>query len=438
MVQFTYTVKSTKSDSYQRRLTFLPVNELLSVPKLQFKQNCGEDNICTDYLRITFNFSGFSSVIIGRHTELNLTVNLQNDYEDSSYTVVHFFYPLGLSFRKVNVPEASRHIPISCVPSEQPDQNVNNVVCGVSTPSFPAGSKIIFSVAFGITAKSTWGEKLVITANVTSNNKDRILNESAYTNEIPIQHAVALILIRGEESTHYINFSAITPQTKAVEHIYVVENLQEVKNLPVTLTFSVAVALGSSQIWNITNVSNDKDASCKEIGEIHENCSNMEAQQKEQVILDFQNVVCKLFQCSIISLGQKEPHHFRIKGNVSSSLISQHVKDRKLFLASSALVEYNRTKYVSMFGQEGSPLSIEILTEVEIYEEVNNKLYAAGIIGGLVLLIAAILLLRKCGFFERHYKNKVSGQNEELSPENESPTTEIGNMTSDKTASGQE
>lgn len=50
-----------------------------------------------------FCSSSFSvqTLVVGSSLELNVTVTLWNEGEDSYGTVIHFYYPTGLSYRRV-------------------------------------------------------------------------------------------------------------------------------------------------------------------------------------------------------------------------------------------------------------------------------------------------------------------------------------------------
>ncbi|KAB0388456.1 hypothetical protein E2I00_002548 [Balaenoptera physalus] len=68
---------------------------------LPFEKNCGADHVCQDDLGISFGVSGLKTLIVGSNLELNLEVRVWNDGEDSYGTTITFFYPLGLSYRRV-------------------------------------------------------------------------------------------------------------------------------------------------------------------------------------------------------------------------------------------------------------------------------------------------------------------------------------------------
>ncbi|XP_059243360.1 integrin alpha-D-like, partial [Mustela nigripes] len=73
----------------------------LFTASLPFEKNCGQDHLCEGDLSINLSFSGLQTLVVGSSLELNVTVTLWNEGEDSYGTVVHFYYPAGLSYRRV-------------------------------------------------------------------------------------------------------------------------------------------------------------------------------------------------------------------------------------------------------------------------------------------------------------------------------------------------
>uniref|UniRef100_UPI00398F8889 integrin alpha-M-like n=1 Tax=Pristiophorus japonicus TaxID=55135 RepID=UPI00398F8889 len=105
--------------------------------KLPFEQECGTDNICTDHLRVRFNFAGTRFLVVGSYSTLTIDVTLENLGENSYFPVVTFWLPTGLSFRKTSIIQASRRSHIECDDSMNSKfSSVGKVVCRVNHPIF--------------------------------------------------------------------------------------------------------------------------------------------------------------------------------------------------------------------------------------------------------------------------------------------------------------
>lgn len=61
--------------------------------------------------------SSFSlqTLVVGSSLELNVTVSLWNEGEDSYGTVVHFYYPAGLSYRRVLETQVNSSLVLLCL-----------------------------------------------------------------------------------------------------------------------------------------------------------------------------------------------------------------------------------------------------------------------------------------------------------------------------------
>uniref|UniRef100_A0A670YT08 Integrin subunit alpha X n=1 Tax=Pseudonaja textilis TaxID=8673 RepID=A0A670YT08_PSETE len=80
-----------------------PPTLCVSFFQLPFEKNCGNDGLCEDILQTSFTFSGLQTLDVGLTPEFTVTASLQNQGEDSYGSTLRFFYPAGLSYRKVTL-----------------------------------------------------------------------------------------------------------------------------------------------------------------------------------------------------------------------------------------------------------------------------------------------------------------------------------------------
>ncbi|XP_049653060.1 integrin alpha-X, partial [Accipiter gentilis] len=73
---------------------------MVAVGTLPFEKDCGADNVCVDDLRISFDFSGLETVVVGVTDVVDVTVTLRNRGEDSYGTTVQLHHAAALSYRK--------------------------------------------------------------------------------------------------------------------------------------------------------------------------------------------------------------------------------------------------------------------------------------------------------------------------------------------------
>ncbi|MBZ3878652.1 Integrin alpha-D [Sciurus carolinensis] len=188
---------------------------------LPFEKNCGQDHICEGDLSVNFSFSGLQTLMVGSSLELNLIVTVWNEGEDSYGTVVNFYYPAGLSYRRVS------------------------------------GTQGTFVITFDISYKATLGDKLLVRANAS----------------------------RQEESTKYLNFSISDESTKKeAEHRYHVNNLGQ-RDLAISINFWVPILLNGVAVWDVVMMAPSQDCSIADCLRFHCDIPSFGIQEELDFIL---------------------------------------------------------------------------------------------------------------------------------------------------------
>ncbi|XP_078508746.1 integrin alpha-M-like [Lissotriton helveticus] len=398
--------------------------------QLLFEKNCGSDGVCQDYLKIAFNYSGLSSVVVGLSLELNITVSIRNDLEDSYNTLVQLFYPAGLSYRKVTLLESNRRLmSINCNTDVGPEEAaVRKSTCNINHPIFRESSRAVFVATFDVSPKATLGDKLLVTANITSDNGGTIANESSFQAALPVRYGVYVIASSLDESTKYINFSESDQEMrKSVQHMFQVNNLGQ-RDLPVIVTLQYPVELGTAQVWKTEDVLLWKNESvmCKSIGETP-GVPDFAEKMKTRPIVDCSVARCKRIQCNVTLLKVDQKVDFVIKGDVFSRWISQ-TNQQKVTLVSSAEITYDENKYAHLIDPKDTFVTSQVSTRVEVYKEYNYlPIIIGSSVGGLVLLALISAGLYKAGFFKRQYKEMLQQNDDSTSTADgpSAPATEV-------------
>lgn len=378
--------------------------------QLFFEKNCGSDGVCQDYLKIAFNFSGLSSVVVGLSLELNIAVSIRNDLENSYNALVQLFYPAGLSYRKVTLLESNRRVmSINCNTDVGPEEAaVRKSTCNINHPIFRESSRAVFVATFDVSSKATLGDKLLVTANITSDNGGTITNESSFQAALPVRYAVYVIASSLDESTKYINFSESDQEMrKSVQHMFQVNNLGQ-RDLPVIVTLQFPVELGTAQVWNTEDALLWKNESvmCKAVGETP-GAPDFAEKMKTRPIVDCSVARCKRIQCNVTLLKVDQKLDFVIKGDVFSRWISQ-TNQQKVTLVSSAEITYDENKYAHLIDLKDTFVTSQVSTRIEVYKEYNYlPIIIGSSVGGLVLLALISAGLYKAGFFKRQYKEML-------------------------------
>ncbi|XP_040828895.1 integrin alpha-X isoform X2 [Ochotona curzoniae] len=167
---------------------------------LPFEKNCGADHICQDDLAISFSISGLKTLLVGNHLELNLDVNVRNDGEDSYGTTITFSYPAGVSYRRVARIQAQSqlHSPRLTCDSVVPfgSQDASSTSCSLKHLIFRGGTQITFLATFDVSPRAKLGNRLLLTANVSSENNTPRTSKSFFQLELPVMYAVYVIVSR--------------------------------------------------------------------------------------------------------------------------------------------------------------------------------------------------------------------------------------------------
>lgn len=392
--------RSTKLPTHQPLLS--KDSQQVYITQLPFQKNCNDD-ICKDSLQISITYSGLSTLIVGLTPELNVTASIQNHGEDSYSTRMLFFFPAGVSYRKVTLLQPSiRVMNVKCnsAPASEEDAH-RNATCYVNHPIFWSGAKATFAVTFDVSADVDLGDTLLIAAEANSENGGNITKDMIHEAELPVKYSVFIITTTTEASTKYINFTAGEEEAgKTVEHRYEVKNLRE-RSIPVSVMFQIPIKLKGILVWNVTDVVPSKPQLAKCALE-RETLDAMNSEKLEHPLVDCSIASCKLIRCDILSLEMRQPLEFKIKGDVSFQW--SQIQLNKLTLVSSAQISYDETKYIQKEGFVQSQVHT-IVEHIEVYNYLPVIIGSS--IGGLVLLAIIAAVLYKVGFFKRQYKEML-------------------------------
>uniref|UniRef100_A0A8C2IYY9 Si:dkey-32n7.4 n=1 Tax=Cyprinus carpio TaxID=7962 RepID=A0A8C2IYY9_CYPCA len=419
--QLTFTFEGLPSANLKNiRPILLPGIKTTTDHNLDFEINCGHDEICVDDLRMDFSFSGSTNIEVGIMQEIDVAVFVENRGENSYNTLFSLNYPFGLSYRRIT----SKQGRVECVSLDSEQKGTfGETTCSISKPILKGNAQAVFHITYSIDKESTFDQKVRFTARINSGNDQHSqTSELSKEKSIGVKYAMYIALIRHEDSTLHINFTAQKNDTgKPVKQILKVEN--DFRELSFKVFIRVPVMLGEKSIWTNKNI---QIPGCVKQRDKRPVVTDFVEVIKKDRVVNCSVAVCAEFSCNV-TLIKNERMLYNITGNVSSGWIEQTGLGAGVFqLVSSASLDYNQSKYVffSSDSQQTVP-SVQINTQVEVYEEVNlTKEIAGGIIGGLLLLALITAALYKSGFFKSHYKQLL--ENAEESPE-EGPTTKYFN-----------
>ncbi|MXQ89875.1 hypothetical protein E5288_WYG014031 [Bos mutus] len=384
----------------------------LFTASLPFEKNCGQDHLCEGDLSVNLSFLGLETLVVGSSLELNVAVMVSNEGEDSYGTVISFYYPAGLSYRRTLAIQqpGQRPLRLACEAVPTGNEGLKSSGCSINHPIFREGIKGTFIITFDVSYKATLGDKFHLSANISSENNKPTSNKTTSQLELPVKYAVYTVISRQEESTKYFNFSASDQKSRReAEHRYRVNNLSQ-RELAISVHFWVPILLNGVVVWDVALVAPSQSLPCVSEREPPQQ-PDFQTQMPSSLVLDCSIADCLRFRCDIPSFGVQEELDFILKGNLSFGWASQLLQ-KKTLVVSMAEVTFNRSVYTQISGQEAFlRAQVEmVLEEYEVYSPMS--LLVSSSMGGLLLLALITALLYKCGFFKRQYKEMMDNKPE--------------------------
>ncbi|XP_040211787.1 integrin alpha-M-like [Rana temporaria] len=367
--------------------------------EIPFQKNCGGDGVCEDNLSLKIAFTGVSQVVVGVTLDVNVTVTVKNEGEDSYNTRVLIPFPSGLSYRMVSLVETgNRKVTVSCASLEA--QRVVN--CGVNRPILKPNTTAVFLVGFHVSPTAALGKTLILAANVNSDYRRAPTDRMMSSSQLGVRYAIYVTITSLEESSKFQNFSK---SDSTIQHIYRVRNLGQ-RSLPLTVIFMVPVRVGETSIWQSWNItSSEPDLStCTEAREAP-GVENYQEILARTPILNCSVGWCVRVECEIQDLKVQSSLNFTISGSVTKESVTQ-TGQQKISLQTSAEIRYDSQTYAHILEQNQRFVRTQTQTTLEINVEYNYfPIIIGSSVGGLVLLALIAAGLYKLGFFKRQYKN---------------------------------
>ncbi|XP_004691727.1 PREDICTED: integrin alpha-X [Condylura cristata] len=366
---------------------------------LPFEKNCGADHVCQDDLGISFDFPGLNTLLVGSNLELSMRVRVWNDGEDLYGTTATFSYPAGLSYRRVTGDQAqlhSRSLRLTCDSTLARSQGTWLTRCSLNHLILREGVQITFIITLDVSPKAMLGDHLLLSANVSSENKSPQTRKTTFQKELPVKYAVYTVINSHEQSTKYLNFSASEEEkSSAIQHRFEVNN-QGHRDLPISVNFWVPVELNHVAVWTEVKVIHAQNTSIQCSAERTEpTVADFLTHMQKNPVLDCSVAGCLRFRCDIPSFGVQEELGFILKGNLSFGWVSQ-TQQKKVQIVSRAEILFNGSTYSQFPGQEAF-LRAQVETVLEEYEASSAQ---------------------QVGFFKRHYQDMMQEANGQTVPGN--------------------
>ncbi|XP_062993723.1 integrin alpha-X-like [Elgaria multicarinata webbii] len=391
-----------------------PETNMSTMIQVPFEQDCGPDDICVSDLRVSFNFSGSKGLPLSPNFILNVTVKLENAGETAYEPRLSFYYSPVLSYQGASVLRSNWRLSPACeMHGSQGNASVRHSFCRFSPPALKRGVQAFLQFSFRSSKGSSWPDKFVyFTVQAHSRNENDTLSDNEATDRLPVLYPVNVI-VKGLESTTYLNFSTNDPEKKILTHAYEVQNV-DANPTPVNVTFELPLETELGFFWNVTPVHRDvmNQFSCTSPLTLK---AGIKAKDLEGPTTRgcLGASVCTKVQCLITSLSQGQKVTFNFSGEFYRQDNSVKLESKKVHLRSEASVVVDETKF---FQDQPKEFHFrQISTELELISPFDPvPIIAGSTVGGILLLAILVGVLYKVGFFKRnrvpHPDESAAGQ----------------------------
>ncbi|XP_077305921.1 integrin alpha-L-like [Lithobates pipiens] len=340
-------------------------------------QLCGSGGSCEPDFHLLLTMD---HLVVEDGASFSVFLKLHNKGDNAQRVKLWVNYSTGLSFRKVNITEASRRISLLCE-----DLETRSLSCNVSHPIMRRASWADIHIMFGIVTNVSWPDRVQLSFQVTSENDGNKTNvTNKVTRDIPVLYPINIISRRVENSTKYILFTKKEERSN-VTHAYQIQNLG---SSLVDTEFMVTVRTPGEEtgdlVWDYHVTRWVTSGSCEEpdLNQVPEGSTKLPGNQ--------------VFLCRV-------EQHGTINIQVTGILRPRHAwtETKSVNLSTEVMVGYNETRYHSQLGRKFH--HVQVMTQVDLVVPPNHvPLIVGGTVGGVVLLSLLCALLYKCGFFKRN------------------------------------
>ncbi|XP_030078286.1 integrin alpha-E isoform X2 [Microcaecilia unicolor] len=355
--------------------------------ELPYERDCNNKPKCVAALNLTTNLSG-EELVVGETKDVTMNVSLANDGDDSYLTTLVMTYPKNLQFRKI-VELLSLSIectkPVSIT-------FYSSMTCKISHPIFKK-SVAHFSVIWQLDEAvfPDPGLPATISINITSANEgaEPIVEHK----NIPVKHFFNAVLTKQTPDT-YVNISQGSNERKNIDFRFNI-NGENPYGVPVILKVLIPTEKKGHKIMSVKEFHKTQNTTqC----EILNSCGLPTQTQFSGTNWDCTMVKCKCVQC----ITRTDTEDITVRAELALNSLQQIVEDNAELLISGE-ISFNETLYKSM---KHIRCRVEIMLVLRKDKVFNLLPIAVGsATGGFLLLALIIVIMWKCGFFIRNYKD---------------------------------
>ncbi|XP_053312963.1 integrin alpha-E [Spea bombifrons] len=353
--------------------------------ELPYERDCNNKTSCVPNLHLIMNVSG-EELIVGLTKELTLNLILSNSGDDSYMTTVLITHPRNLHFKMIKRPD---YPSIKCSDTKTLLPYDSLMKCNIGHPVFKA-STATFSIIWELEEITFPRQQAIINVNVT--NINTISSTLFQQSVLPVKHSFNAVL-SVPTPTIYVKLGEKPMQDEDIQYIFNV-NVDNLFEADLSLDLQIPVKLKDSDVASVKHIQQSQNFT-----QCREQIQPCKAGKQGKDLL------CHVIRCPITG-GLED---ITVTTQLFLQTIKQLVENTEEFVITGEIF-YNKDLFVNLQNMhQKTCISVKFLQD-----KVINILpvVIGSSIGGILLLLFIVVILFKCGFFKRKYKN-CDGQQEQ-------------------------
>uniref|UniRef100_A0A4W2CCB0 Integrin subunit alpha E n=1 Tax=Bos indicus x Bos taurus TaxID=30522 RepID=A0A4W2CCB0_BOBOX len=342
--------------------------------QLPYEKNCKNKLFCVAELQLATTISQ-QELVVGLTKELTMNISLTNSGEDSYMTSMAVNFPRNLQFKRIQKPPSPD---IQCG-DPKPIASVLVMKCKIGHPILKRSSAN-FSLVWQLEESAFPNRTANITVMVTNSNERRSLVNK--THSLQIKHAFIAVLPK--PSVMYMNTSQGSSHHK--EFLFNIHG-ENLFGAEFQLQICVPVKLQGFQFLTVTNLTKiQAHTVCTQA--LERVCGS----DLVQLVEEWHSVSCKV---------TSDKENVTVAAELSLNQLKQLLRD-VTELQILGEISFNKSLYEGLNTENHrTKITVILLKDEEAY---SLSLIIKSSVGGLLVLIVIIVILVKCGFFKRKYR----------------------------------